>query len=194
MWKSMHMLLALLVLIPAVAQAQDDNTTIEPIPIEISEVKLNTTDVDASYVFGGNAGQAIQVRVISISDDYSPVFTIRRDEAAFGVWYTLEGNSAIAQITLPDDGNYEIEVLGNEDEAAEYVLTVQAEGMTMADGSPMEMADIPCQYVVQQGDNMFRIALNLGVELDDMVEANPQIDNYRRIFPGNVLSVPGCEG
>ena len=50
-----------------------------------------------------------------------------------------------------------------------------------------------CIYVVQRGDNLFRIALNNGVTLNAMIAANPDIVTPTLILPGDELVIPGCE-
>ncbi|QIA26606.1 LysM peptidoglycan-binding domain-containing protein [Thermaerobacter sp. PB12/4term] len=45
-------------------------------------------------------------------------------------------------------------------------------------------------YVVQPGDTLFQVAQRFGVELQDLVAANPQITNPDRIWPGEVVCVP----
>lgn len=50
-----------------------------------------------------------------------------------------------------------------------------------------------CTYVVQAGDNLFRIATNNNVSLDEMRNANPELVGEAPILqPGQVLKVPGC--
>lgn len=47
------------------------------------------------------------------------------------------------------------------------------------------------RYTVVQGDSMFFIAQRFGVSLDALIAANPHIPNPNKIFPGDVLCVPG---
>src|SRR5690625_1755718 len=47
------------------------------------------------------------------------------------------------------------------------------------------------RYTVVQGDSMYSIAQRFGVSLDALIAANPHITNPNRIFPGDVLCVPG---
>lgn len=49
-----------------------------------------------------------------------------------------------------------------------------------------------CEYIVQDGDNLFRIALNNGVNLDAMLVANG-LSEASVIQPGQVLTLPGCD-
>lgn len=45
-------------------------------------------------------------------------------------------------------------------------------------------------YTVRRGDTMFRIAVRFGVSLEELIDANPQVADPNRIFPGQVLCVP----
>lgn len=49
----------------------------------------------------------------------------------------------------------------------------------------------PCAYTVKVGDNLFRIAVNHEVSLDDLRAANPVIVGDL-IQPGQVLQIPNC--
>ncbi len=46
-------------------------------------------------------------------------------------------------------------------------------------------------YTVQPGDTLFRIAQRFGVTLAALLRANPQIADPNRIFPGQVINIPG---
>ncbi len=48
-----------------------------------------------------------------------------------------------------------------------------------------------CVHIVQTGDNLFRIAINNNVTLDDIRAANPQIQGDL-IQPGDRITIPGC--
>jgi LysM repeat protein len=51
-----------------------------------------------------------------------------------------------------------------------------------------------CTYVVQAGDNLFRIAVNNDATLEEMRAANPQLVGEAPILqPGQELFLPGCE-
>ena len=63
---------------------------------------------------------------------------------------------------------------------------------------PGQVVHIPDQvtppgltYVVQQGDTLSGIAERFGVSLQALEAANPQIPDPNRIFPGQVIHVPG---
>ena len=50
------------------------------------------------------------------------------------------------------------------------------------------------RYTVQPGDSMWLIARRFGVSLTALINANPHIPSPARIFPGDVLCVPGVAG
>ncbi len=49
-------------------------------------------------------------------------------------------------------------------------------------------------YVVQWGDTMRRIADRMGVSLNDLIAANPQLWNPSMIYAGQVINMPGGSG
>jgi len=52
-----------------------------------------------------------------------------------------------------------------------------------------------CTYVVQPGDNLYRIAVNHNVTVEEMRGANPELLGEAPILqPGQVLQIPGCSG
>lgn len=52
-----------------------------------------------------------------------------------------------------------------------------------------------CTYVVQPGDNLYRISVNNDVTVEEMRAANPALVGEAPILqPGQVLQVPGCSG
>lgn len=46
------------------------------------------------------------------------------------------------------------------------------------------------KYVVKHGDTMFKIAKQVGVTLEHLKAANPQVANPEKIYPGQVLNIP----
>ncbi|WP_157729417.1 LysM peptidoglycan-binding domain-containing protein [Tumebacillus algifaecis] len=48
------------------------------------------------------------------------------------------------------------------------------------------------KYVVKQGDSMFKIAKQVGVTLDQLKAANPQVPNADSIYVGQVLNIPSA--
>ena len=47
------------------------------------------------------------------------------------------------------------------------------------------------KYIVHTGDTLSAIAARFGVSLAALVGANPQISDPDRIFPGQVVTIPG---
>lgn len=45
-------------------------------------------------------------------------------------------------------------------------------------------------YMVRPGDTLFMIARRFGVDLQDLINANPQIDDPDVIYPGQVICIP----
>ena len=47
-------------------------------------------------------------------------------------------------------------------------------------------------YTVQAGDNLFRIALNFGITIEELIAANPGklVNQNSLIYPGDVLNIP----
>jgi LysM repeat protein len=45
-------------------------------------------------------------------------------------------------------------------------------------------------YVAQRGDTLSGIARRFGVSLSALEQANPQIPDFNRIFPGQVINIP----
>ncbi|MDI3281639.1 MAG: LysM peptidoglycan-binding domain-containing protein, partial [Bacillota bacterium] len=45
-------------------------------------------------------------------------------------------------------------------------------------------------YVVRRGDTMWSIARRFGLELQAVIDANPQVEDPNRIFPGQMLFLP----
>lgn len=50
--------------------------------------------------------------------------------------------------------------------------------------------DFPNHYTVKTGDTMFFIAQNFNVSLNNLIAANPHIEDPNVIFPGDILCVP----
>ena len=45
-------------------------------------------------------------------------------------------------------------------------------------------------YTVVAGDSLFLIAKGFGISLQELIAANPQIENPNLIFPGQLICVP----
>ena len=49
-------------------------------------------------------------------------------------------------------------------------------------------------YTVKSGDSFWRISKRFGVDFEELIKANSQIENPNLIYPGQVLTVPDSEG
>ncbi|MDD4408199.1 MAG: SafA/ExsA family spore coat assembly protein, partial [Bacilli bacterium] len=45
-------------------------------------------------------------------------------------------------------------------------------------------------YIVMRGDTMWNIATQYGIELNELLLANPQITNPTLIYPGQIINIP----
>ncbi len=57
---------------------------------------------------------------------------------------------------------------------------------------PRQVLVIPEEtvYYIRRGDTLYEISLELGIEMEELIEEN-NLDNPGRIFPGQILSLPG---
>ena len=44
-------------------------------------------------------------------------------------------------------------------------------------------------YTIQPGDNLTKIANEMGVTVDDILKQNPQIKDKNKIFPGDTIQI-----
>lgn len=63
-------------------------------------------------------------------------------------------------------------------------------GLVTPTTAPEEVVD-ECVYIVQPGDNLFRIAINNGTNLESLQAANPQLSGDL-IQPGDRIIIPNC--
>lgn len=70
-------------------------------------------------------------------------------------------------------------------------VTNTPSGLVTPTTAPEEVVD-ECVYIVQPGDNLFRIAINNGTNLESLRAANPQISGDL-IQPGDRLVIPNCQ-
>lgn len=69
------------------------------------------------------------------------------------------------------------------------VLLIAGLVVTPATAAPSTASTCGSTYVVQRGDYLSRIARYCGVSLSSLIAANPQIHNYNRIYPGQVINI-----
>jgi spore coat assembly protein SafA len=48
-------------------------------------------------------------------------------------------------------------------------------------------------HVVETGDSLWKIAKHYGVNLQDIIKANPEIKDPNKIFPGDKIQIRGVE-
>jgi LysM repeat protein len=99
-------------------------------------------------------------------------------------------NLTVGQVLIipaPGEGSVEGEAAPAE-EAAPVEEAAPTEEPTPAAETP----SLPTTYIVKQGDNLFRIGLNFGVNWTDIVAANGIVNNF--IYPGQELIIPAPEG
>lgn len=56
-----------------------------------------------------------------------------------------------------------------------------------------ESSALPCEYTIESGDTLNRVARSYGITLEALLAANPQIENPDVIRRGLVLTIPDCE-
>ncbi|MDM5339734.1 polysaccharide deacetylase family protein [Fictibacillus enclensis] len=59
----------------------------------------------------------------------------------------------------------------------------------LAKGQYLEIPN-PTSHKVKKGDTLWKLSVKYGVTSSKMKEANPQIDNYQMIYPGQTVNVP----
>ena len=74
--------------------------------------------------------------------------------------------------------------LSNCDIASPAVSTSPGTGRQVEPGA--------CQYIVQAGENFFRIGLRHGYRVSELQAHNTHLGNIRRIHPGNIINIPDC--
>jgi LysM repeat protein len=73
------------------------------------------------------------------------------------------------------------------------VVSPNAPPLTLTGTPPTPTAAVAGQqtHTVQQGENLFRIALQYSTTVDDIKAANPELGGSDLIYPGQVLIIPG---
>ncbi len=59
--------------------------------------------------------------------------------------------------------------------------------------TPFFVAGSDCIHEVRTGENMFRLSMRYGVLVNDIARvSNPPVSNVNLIYPGQMLTIPGC--
>jgi LysM repeat protein len=77
-------------------------------------------------------------------------------------------------------------------EAAESAETEESESTTAEETTPAEGEETETIYVVQSGDNLYRISLSFGVNMMDVARAN-DLANFDDLAVGQELIIPGVD-
>ena len=73
-------------------------------------------------------------------------------------------------------------------------INVPAGGVAVGPGpSPVATSGPPGtqQYIVKPGDTLWKIAQRMGLSVQALAAANPQLTNANQIYPGQVIWIPG---
>ena len=70
------------------------------------------------------------------------------------------------------------------------VVNLSFMSISAQDDQPQAQGGEPLTHTVQAGENLYRISLRYGVNLDELIAAN-NITDRSRIFRGQVLTIPG---
>lgn len=71
-----------------------------------------------------------------------------------------------------------------------HLMAVLALILALMGASVVQAQDEPVTHIVQPGENLYRISLRYGVDLNELARVN-NITNQSRIFSGQVLTIPG---
>ena len=72
----------------------------------------------------------------------------------------------------------------------EYVIVVTQRAPAVQSGSAVQAPANATTYVVARGDSLSKIAAQHRISLGTLLQANPQIKNANKIYPGDVLAIP----
>ena len=59
---------------------------------------------------------------------------------------------------------------------------------------PKSAFEVMHQHVVQQGDSLWKLSKAWGIQLADMIKANPQLKNPNALLTGEVVNIPKTGG
>lgn len=203
-------LIALLALTGCFRQADDSFDTVEPggeaqvIPTATADsaVTIIAPDTDDQATPTQEADSPTEDAVPADTEADDPTATVRViDPTATSTSTslpppteepadTLVPTATEPSIITPDTGPSQLQIETATPTPAPEQTAAVGPGL---DATPTSVGDAPneCEHVVQAGENPFRIALNNGVSLEALLEANGLPPNPI-IQPGQVLVIPGC--
>ncbi len=165
------------------AYPADGSQPVEPAPVEAAESPAAETTVNPgthTVVAGENLYRI------------GLLYGISWTELAAANGITDPAGISVGQVliipTTGDEAVVDGEAAATEEPAPTEAIPETGE----AAAEPTETAALPTTYIVQQGDNLFRIGLNFGVNWTEIVAANGIVNNF--IYPGQELIIPAPEG
>lgn len=174
------------------------NIPTQPIILNPNETTDNTgqpvitsTAADSATIQPlGAASVTPTIIIIQPVTSATPITTTRQPSVTPPSAPTLLPTATPPQIITPEPGN-----------PAQLVIPSVTPGGSATPVSvpglpptPTDLANVPtgeCEYTIAAGDNLFRIAVNNGVSLSDLLLANDLTENSI-IQPGQILQIPGC--
>jgi LysM repeat protein len=179
---------------------QPANNTVEPLPLNVSNTPSGS--IDTAPTDGGAtlfpATSTLPITVISPPTRglVSPTSQPAADTTPLDTTATTSIQAAVTEtqvfITpggppLPVPSNTPAPTLrtsGVPGATPSGLITPTALSNGSADG---------CTYIVQPGDNLFRISVNHNTTVEEMRAANPELVGEAPVLqPGQVLQIPGC--
>lgn len=151
---------------------------------EPGEQQAEETEEAIVQVEASNTPVPTQLRIIESTNTPQPIPTT--DEGSALTVPTATQPSIITPQAPPNQ-----QPIATATQSAE--TTAEAIDGAGLQATPTEISDTTseCEYVVQSGDNAFRIALNNNVSLDDLLAVNG-LSPEPILQVGQVLIIPGC--
>ncbi len=176
---------------------QPANNTAEPLPLSVSNTpadSVDTTPIESVPTLSPPTS-SLPITVIS-PPTRGPASATPQQSAAVTPTNGEPQTNIQAAVTetqvfitpggppLPVPSNTPAPTLQSSGATPSGLITPTALSSGSADG---------CTYVVQPGDNLFRISVNHNTTVEEMRAANPELVGEAPILqPGQVLQIPGC--
>jgi LysM repeat protein len=135
----------------------------------------------------GPAGAHVRLQASAFPADASIILGFGRLDAEFELFEEIQTNS---------DGSFEITISIPEEVEVGEELVVHAfvnNGWQTAGvrTETYKVIEVPESYTVEKGDSLGKIASRFGVPLYALLHNNPEIIDARKIYPGQILNIPG---
>lgn len=101
----------------------------------------------------------------------------------------------LTQVTTDNTGRFstQLTIPGNAEAGSTWVVLASVAGQEISAFVNFSVTTAEAgveTYVVQPGDTLSEIAARFGTTVNDLLEANPGIDDARLIFPGQRIAIP----